>query len=86
MVDGRELRWFGHLMRMDSNRKPRQVWVQELRGCKGEKGQGQNGKSICRCWWRKKGRPCSRWLGWQRTEKHSWSGSCNLTPERETRE
>jgi hypothetical protein len=25
MVDGRELRWFGHLMRMDSNRKPRQV-------------------------------------------------------------
>ena len=48
MVDGRELRWFGHLMRIDSNRKPRQVWVQELRGCKAKEGQGQNGKSICR--------------------------------------
>jgi hypothetical protein len=27
MVDGRELRWFGHLMRMDGNRKPGEVWV-----------------------------------------------------------
>jgi len=28
MVDGRELRWFWHLMRMGSNRKTGQVWVQ----------------------------------------------------------
>jgi hypothetical protein len=47
MVDGRELRWFGHLMRIDSNRKPRQVWIQELRKCKAKDRQGQNGKSIC---------------------------------------
>jgi len=26
MVDGRELRWLGHLIGMDSNRKLRQVW------------------------------------------------------------
>jgi len=25
MVDNRKLRWFGHLIRMDSNMKPRQV-------------------------------------------------------------
>ena len=48
IVDGRELRWFGHLMRIESNRKPRQIWVQKLRGCKAKKVQGQNGKSIYR--------------------------------------
>jgi hypothetical protein len=32
MADGREIRWFGHPMRMDNNRMPRQAWVQELRG------------------------------------------------------
>jgi hypothetical protein len=48
MADGRKLRWIGQLMRTDSNRKPRQLWVQELRGCKAQEGQGQNGKSICR--------------------------------------
>jgi len=26
MVDKRELRWFGHLIRMDSSKKPWQVW------------------------------------------------------------
>jgi hypothetical protein len=26
MVDRRELRWFGHLVRRDSNRKARKVW------------------------------------------------------------
>jgi hypothetical protein len=30
MVDRKKLRWFGHLIRMDSNRKPRQVWETEL--------------------------------------------------------
>jgi len=32
MIDRRELRWFGNQIRMDSNRKHRQVWTQELRG------------------------------------------------------
>jgi hypothetical protein len=26
MVDRRELRWFVHLISIDSNRKPRKVW------------------------------------------------------------
>jgi hypothetical protein len=30
MVDRKKLRWFGHLLGMDSNRKPRQVWETEL--------------------------------------------------------
>jgi len=29
MVDRKKLRWFGHLIGMDSNRKPRQVWETE---------------------------------------------------------
>jgi hypothetical protein len=32
MVDKRELRWFGQLIRMDSNRKPRQVWETKVEG------------------------------------------------------
>jgi len=32
MVDKRELRWFGHLIRMDSNKKPRQVWDARVQG------------------------------------------------------
>lgn len=30
MVDSKKLRWFGLLIRMDSNRKPRQVWETKL--------------------------------------------------------
>lgn len=30
MVDRKKLRWFGHLIGMDSNRKSRQVWETEL--------------------------------------------------------
>jgi len=26
MVDKKELRWFGHLIGMDNNRRPRQIW------------------------------------------------------------
>jgi hypothetical protein len=26
MVDRKKVRWFGHLIGMDSNRNPRQVW------------------------------------------------------------
>jgi hypothetical protein len=32
MVDRRELKWFGHQIRLDSNRKHRKVWTQKLRG------------------------------------------------------
>jgi hypothetical protein len=35
MVHKRELRWFGHLIRIDNNRKPRKVWetrVERMRG------------------------------------------------------
>ena len=32
MVDKRELRWFGHLIRMDSNKKPWQVWDARVEG------------------------------------------------------
>jgi len=32
IVDRRELRYFGHLIRMDSNRKPRQVWETIVQG------------------------------------------------------
>jgi hypothetical protein len=32
MVDKRELRWFGHLIKMDSNKKPRQVWDARFEG------------------------------------------------------
>jgi hypothetical protein len=30
MVNKKKLRWFGHLIGMDSNRKPSQVWETEL--------------------------------------------------------
>jgi hypothetical protein len=32
MFDWRELRWFGHLSRMDNNKKPRQVWERRDEG------------------------------------------------------
>jgi hypothetical protein len=32
MVDKRELRWFGHLIRMDSDKKPWQVWDARFEG------------------------------------------------------
>jgi hypothetical protein len=35
MVDRRELRWFGHLIWIDNNRRPRKVWetrVEKMRG------------------------------------------------------
>jgi hypothetical protein len=36
MVDKRELRWFGHVIRMGSNRRPRRVWEKSWNG-KGKK-------------------------------------------------
>ena len=35
MVDRRELRWFGHLIRMDINRKPRYLWERRVEGMRG---------------------------------------------------
>jgi hypothetical protein len=40
MVDRRQLRWFGYLIKIDSNRKPRKYGKQELRGCVEGEGQG----------------------------------------------
>jgi len=40
MVDRRELRWFGHLIMMDKNRKPRHLLERRVEG---------NGKSLCEC-------------------------------------
>jgi hypothetical protein len=37
MVDRRELRCYGHLIRMDSNRKPRQVWATIVQGIAGKR-------------------------------------------------
>jgi hypothetical protein len=47
MVGRRELRLFGHLISMDSNRKPGQIWGKQLKVCWEEEGQGQKRKSIC---------------------------------------
>jgi hypothetical protein len=30
MVNGRQLRWFGHKIRMESNRKPRELWERRV--------------------------------------------------------
>jgi hypothetical protein len=38
MVDRKELREFGHLIRMDNNRKPRDLWE---RGVEGMRGRGR---------------------------------------------
>jgi hypothetical protein len=35
MVDRIELRYFGHLIRMDSNRKPGRVWETRVEGSRG---------------------------------------------------
>jgi hypothetical protein len=35
MVDRRELSWFGHLIRMDNNRKPRDLWERRDGGIQG---------------------------------------------------
>jgi hypothetical protein len=32
MVDMKELRWFGHLIRMDNNRKPMGLWERRVEG------------------------------------------------------
>jgi len=32
MVNRRELSWFGHLIRMDNNRKPRYLWERKVKG------------------------------------------------------
>jgi len=38
MFDRRRLRWFGHLIRIDKNRKPRHLWE---RGVDGMWGRGR---------------------------------------------
>ena len=35
MVDRRELRWFGHLIGMDNNRKPRDLREKRVEGIQG---------------------------------------------------
>ena len=35
MVDRKEQRWFGHLIRMDNNRKPRHLWERKVMGMQG---------------------------------------------------
>ena len=37
MVERRELRWFRHLVRMDSNMKPKQVWETKSWGDAGKR-------------------------------------------------
>lgn len=46
MVYRKEPRYFGHLIKMQSNRTPRQVWEKWLRGTGEEEGQGENVKNI----------------------------------------
>ena len=78
MVERRELRWFRHLLRMDSNMKPKQVWE--------TKSWGDAGKRIWGSWREKKGRTCRRQLGWRRTGSYSRSGWYNPTAQNATRE
>jgi hypothetical protein len=40
MVDRWELRQFGHLIRMDNNRKPRYLWERRVEGIWKEEGWG----------------------------------------------
>ena len=40
MDDKRKLRYFGNLIRMDRNRKPRHVWETRVEGQGEEEGQG----------------------------------------------
>jgi hypothetical protein len=35
MIARRELRWFGHLYRMDNNRMPSQVWERRVKVMRG---------------------------------------------------
>jgi hypothetical protein len=46
MVDRREIRWFGHQIRMDSSSKLRQVWTQELWGQEKRRGQDRMGREC----------------------------------------
>jgi hypothetical protein len=48
MDDREEMRWFGHLIRMDNNRKPRDLWER--------RGEGRRGRGRVRVEWEEEGR------------------------------
>ena len=74
MVDRRELRWLGHLIRIKSNRKPRQVWETRVEGIWGRGRPQIEWEKHTQKLTRKKGRTCMKQLGWRRTEKSSTNG------------
>ena len=67
MFDRMELRCFGHLIRMDSNRKP---WKQELkdrRGCGWPRVRGRDVRKLAR----RKGNTLRDATSWQATRRRS---------------
>jgi hypothetical protein len=83
MVNRRERKWFGHLIKMDNNRKCRNLWERWVVGEK--EGWGWNGWWPCESWWGKKRRPCGMRLGWCRTGECSGLAWWKSMSERETR-
>ena len=86
MVDRRELRWFGHQIRTDSKRKPRQVWTQEMSG-QGKDRMGracvevdeENGSTVQEATRLAKGRKALRiWL----MQTDAWKGKRGIKRRR----
>ena len=86
MVDRMELRCFGHVIKMDSNRKPGQVWETRAEGSR-RRGRPRIGwEGHVRKWRGEKVNPCGKRLGWRARGRRYGTGWCNPTAERATRE
>jgi hypothetical protein len=73
VVDRRELRRFGHIIRMDNNMNHRDLWYAELWECGKKKGKGRMGIAIVEDDEGKRKRICCKIIGWGSTGKHSQS-------------
>jgi hypothetical protein len=72
MVDKMELRWFGCLIRMYSNRKPKQVWETRVEGTKGRGRPRMEWEEHVRKLMKKKGKTLQQAIWMVKERKASW--------------
>lgn len=82
MVDKREQRWFGHLIRIDGNRKPRQVGETNVEGMCRRARPGIEWKEHMWKLTRKKGKTVQEVRRLAKDREALWI--CNLMPEKTT--
>jgi hypothetical protein len=63
-VKRKDLRWFGHLSRMDSNMKPRQVWETRVKGTQGRGRPSIEWEQHMQIIMSRKGKTLQEVLGW----------------------